>query len=100
MSQVWVTNTEGGYMYSDQLSDKLRMELLPSVKFRQFCDAKDFIDKGYNAGEEAHWNVYSKLSTRGGTLTETNTMPESGFTITQGTLTVTEYGELNAATLH
>lgn len=34
MGQVWVTNSEGGYAYSDQLSDKLRMELMPSVKFR------------------------------------------------------------------
>lgn len=90
--QVWVTNTEGGYMYSDQLSDKLRMELLPSVKFRQYCDAKDAMDKGLHTGAEYHWDVYSKVSTRGGTLTETNTMQEAGFTITQGTLTVTEYG--------
>lgn len=38
------------------------------------------------------WNVYSDVATQGTTLTETNTMPETQFTITQGTLTITEYG--------
>ncbi|MCH8982347.1 hypothetical protein IH922_10055 [candidate division KSB1 bacterium] len=33
-----------------------------------------------------------KISTQGGTLVETTTMPETSFTITQGTLTITEYG--------
>lgn len=32
------------------------------------------------------------MATQGTTLTETNTMPETQFTITQGTLTITEYG--------
>lgn len=36
--------------------------------------------------------MYSDISTAGTTLTETNTMPESNFTITQGTLTIGEYG--------
>jgi len=93
MGQIWATNSLGGYMYSDNLSKKLRMEVKPAVKFRQFCDAKDatsLVDKG--KGAVFHWNVYSKIATQGGTLTETNTMPESQFTITQGTLTITEYG--------
>lgn len=34
MSQVWVTNSLGGFMYSDQLSKVLRMAVQPSVKFR------------------------------------------------------------------
>ena len=38
------------------------------------------------------WNVYSNVTTQGGTLVETNTMPETQFTITQGTLTITEEG--------
>jgi N4-gp56 family major capsid protein len=36
--------------------------------------------------------VFSDVATAGGVLTETNTMPESNFTIIQGTLTVTELG--------
>ena len=44
--QVWSTNTLGGYLYADELSSVLRMEVRASTKFRQFCDAKDFSDKG------------------------------------------------------
>ena len=90
--QVWVTNSEGGFMYSDELSDVLRLSVQPLLKFRQFCDAKDATDKGLNKGEDYHWDIYSDVASQGGTLVETNTMPETGYTITQGTLTVTEYG--------
>ena len=90
--QVWAVNTSGNYMYADELSDVLRMAVQPLVKFRQFCDAKDFTQKGLNKGEAFHWNIYSDIATQGTTLTETTTMPESQFTISQGTGTVTEYG--------
>jgi N4-gp56 family major capsid protein len=96
--QVWVTDSLGGYMYSDKLSRNLRMAVQPMVKFRQFCDAKD-ATKARNPegnmlgkGDTFHWNVYSDVGTQGTTLTETSTMPETTFTITQGTLTVNEYG--------
>jgi len=38
------------------------------------------------------WNVYSDVETQGTRLVETNVMPETNFTITQGTLTITELG--------
>lgn len=88
--QIWATNSLGGFMYSDNLSDELRHSVQPLVKFRQFCDVKDAFGKG--RGQLYHWDVYSNVATQGGTLVETNTMPETNFTITQGTLTVTEYG--------
>ena len=55
--QVWVTNSLGGLMYSDELSDVLRCAVQPLVKLRQFCDAKDATEKGLHAGENYHWNV-------------------------------------------
>jgi N4-gp56 family major capsid protein len=79
-------------MYSDNLSKELRMAVQPMVKFRQFCDVKDATQQGKNKGDTFHWNVYSDIATQGTTLVETSTMPESNFTITQGTLTITEYG--------
>lgn len=88
--QVWAVNSLGGFMYSDNLSEVLRHAVQPMVKFRQFCDVKDAFGK--NRGENFHWDVYSDVADQGGTLNETNTMPESNYTITQGTLTVTEYG--------
>lgn len=90
--QLWSVDTLGGYMYSDELSDKLRLQVLPVVKFRQFCDAQDGTEKGLNKGDQFYWNVYSKLSTPGGALTETQVMPETQFTVTQQSLSVTEYG--------
>lgn len=32
--QLWATDTDGGYLYSDKLSRELRTALRPSVKFR------------------------------------------------------------------
>jgi len=88
--QVWFADTLGGFMYSDQLSDYLRTELQPMMRFRQFTDLQEAI--GYGKGEQFHWNVYSDLEDDGGELQEQEAMPESNFTISQGTLVVTEYG--------
>ena len=35
-----------------------------------------------------HWNVFSDVATQGTSLIETNTVPVSNFTITQGTMTI------------
>lgn len=88
--QLWATNSLGGFMYSLELSDILRTAVQPLCKFRQFCDAKDFTDKGLHKGQTFTWNVYNDIATQGTTLTETSTVPLSNFTITQGTGTVTE----------
>lgn len=88
--QVWQTNALGGFMFSVNLSRKLRTALQPMVRFRQFCDAREAF--GLGKGDQFNWNVYSDVQTEGGQLAETATMPESNFTITQATLTITEFG--------
>ena len=90
--QVWGTNTAGGYMYSDTLSKVLRNALQPMARFQQHCDADDFTDKGYNKGDAFHWNVYSDVATQGGRLDENQAMPETSFSITQGSGTIYEFG--------
>lgn len=90
--QVWATNTLGGYMYSDSLSDVLRMAVQPLVKFRQFADVKDAAVQGKGKGDTFHWNVYQDVAVQGTVLVETDAMPETNFTIAQGTMTITEYG--------
>lgn len=90
--QVWSVDVLGGFMYSDQLSDKLRIELLPAVKFRQLCDARDATEKGLNTGDAYNWNVYSRVAQGGGELNENQPMPETNFKVSQNTLTITEYG--------
>lgn len=88
--QIWATNSLGGFFYSLNLSDELRDALQPLARFRQFTDAK--VAAGKNRGETFTWDIVSDVATAGGTLVETSTIPETQFTITQATLTITERG--------
>lgn len=90
--QLWAVNERGGYMYSDELSNTLRTALQPVVKFRQFCDAKDAMDKGLGKGDTYHWNIYSDVQDQAQVLDEQKVMPETNFTIKQASLTVKELG--------
>lgn len=90
MGQLWVSSD--GYLASPKLSRVLRTATAPECKFRQFADVKDAAMQGKNKGDTFHWDVYSKVTTQGRKLTETNTMPETNYTVTQGTMTITEYG--------
>lgn len=92
MAQVWAVSADGGYMYSDELSDVLRIALQPLIRFRQHCDAKDATSKGLHSGDKYYWNVYSDVGTQGDDLDESQEMPETKFTIQQHSLTVTEVG--------
>jgi N4-gp56 family major capsid protein len=88
--QVWQTNSLGGFMWSPNLSRKLRTALQPMIRFRQFCDAREAFGKG--KGDTFNWNHYSDVANQGGQLNETEEMPESNFEISQNSLTVNEYG--------
>lgn len=90
--QLWSINERGGYMYTDELSNVLRTNLQPVVKFRQFCDAKDATDKGLGKGQTYSWNIYSDVQDPGGQLDEQAEMPETNYKIKQASLTVRELG--------
>jgi N4-gp56 family major capsid protein len=68
------------------------MSLRPIVKFRQFADVKDAAHQGLNKGDTFHWNVYSTVATGGAVLVENTAIAETNFTITQGTMSINEYG--------
>jgi N4-gp56 family major capsid protein len=89
--QVWSVPADGGYLYSDNLSDHLRFELQPRTKFRNLADASDKAI-GLHKGETMRWNRFSKLANRGGPISELQKMPETNFTIGQSSLTIGEYG--------
>ncbi len=89
--QLWTTSSLGGYLFSPPLSKVLRHAVQPLVKFRQFADIKDAATQGKQKGDTMHWNVFSDVVTQGTTLLETNTVPQTNFTITQGTMTITEF---------
>lgn len=90
--QLWNVDALGGYMYSDELSDLLRVDLQPIVKFRQLCDAKDATNKGLNRGSNFNWNVYNDVVDAGDDLDEHVAMPETNFTVETASLTIGELG--------
>lgn len=90
--QLWAVPAEGGYMYSDELSDVLRQYVQPLTKMRQLCDAEDGTKKGLNRGDKYYWDVYSNVGTQGRRLDESAPIPETGFTVLQHSLTVFEAG--------
>lgn len=90
--QLWGVNSLGGYMYSDRLSKVLRNALQPLMKFRQLSDVKDATGQGLNKGATYRWNIYGDVQQPGGALQEQQAMPETNFEITQGSLTIGEYG--------
>lgn len=90
--QLWAVPAEGGYLYSDELSDILRGQVQAGCKFRQLCDAEDGSEKGLNRGDKFNWNSFSDLGTQGGRLDESNPIPETGFTVDAHQLTIVEFG--------
>lgn len=95
--QVWAVAAEGGYLYAPNLSKYLRMQVIPTVKFRQLCDVKDTDADGTplvgkSRGNKWYWNVFSQTKTKGGQLDETQKMPTTGFSILQQSGTISEWG--------
>lgn len=89
MANKW-SDSGSNYLHNPKLSEEFRTVLQPLSRFRQFCDVEAAIGK--NAGQTFQWNVYGDTTDEGGELDENETMPETGFPITQGEVTVTEYG--------
>jgi len=95
--QVWSVNSLGGYLHSDEFSKKVRHAAQPMQKFRQFVDPESQIGK--NRGDACLFTKISNISTAGGTLIETATIPKRNYTVQQDTLTVNEYGNAIPYTL-
>jgi len=51
--QVWAVNSQGGFMYSDNLTNDLRNVLQPTLRFRQFADVKEE-SVGLHRGDTFH----------------------------------------------
>lgn len=88
--QLWSVDSLGGFMSAAKLSKTLRHAVKPMCKFRQLVKPDPAIGK--NKGEVFHWNVYSRAATQGRAIAENEAMPETNFTVTQGSLTISEYG--------
>lgn len=88
--QIYSVSTLGGNWAVPYLSQKLRHNAQPEFKFRQFLDVHEAIGK--NRGDTWNFDKSGNVATQGGTLVETNTVPETNFVTNQGTGTITEYG--------
>ena len=84
------SDAQGGYFLNPRLSKQLRHALVPIMKFRQFCDMKEAFGK--HKGDTVVFDKISKINTAGGTLVETNVMPENQFSIGRGTIVLSEWG--------
>jgi hypothetical protein len=60
------------------------------MKFRQFVQVREALGK--NKNDTVYFDKISNINTAGGTLIETDTIPENAFTIERGTIVITEYG--------
>lgn len=88
--QIWATNSLGGFLSNNELSRMERHAAQTVQRFRQFVDPEPA--SGAGRGDKVFFDKISNISTAGGTLVETDTIPKNNFTIKQGTLTITEYG--------
>lgn len=88
MAMNWVA--QSGFLTNNKLNLDYQKAAQPLQRFRQFVTIKEAFGK--QQGQSVNWMRAANLTTRGGSLTETNTMFESDQALTWGTLTVGEYG--------
>lgn len=88
--QVWAVNALGGYLANPVLSRQIRHVASPMMRFRQFTRPEPGFGKG--KGEKILFDKISKVADVGGQLSETSRIPETNITITQGEVTVAEWG--------
>jgi N4-gp56 family major capsid protein len=88
--QVYSVSTLGGNWSQPYLSERMRHVAQPMFRFRQFVDVKEAIGK--QRGDTWLFDKAGNVATQGGTLTETNTIPETNFVTNQGTGQIFEYG--------
>ena len=88
--QVYSVSDLGGDWSQPYLSERLRHVAQPMFRFRQFVDVKEAIGK--QRGDTWLFDKSQNVQTQGGTLVETNTIPETQFITNQGTGQIFEYG--------
>ena len=90
--QLFAVNSLGGYYYSLNLSNDLRMGVQATNRFRQFADIRDAFGKVTRSGQTFTWDTVPMMGRGNRQLTETNTVPQGQHTVLQGTLTMYERG--------
>lgn len=79
--QQYSTGSLGGLLSQPYLTQRLRAVAQPQFRFRQFVDVKEAIGK--NRGDTWLYDKRGNVATQGTVLSETNTIPQTNFTIGQ-----------------
>ena len=77
--QVWVTNSLGGFLSNEEFSKQMRHRSQPTMFFRQFVDIEPA--SGKSRGDTVLFDKISNITTQGGALNETSTIPKRNFNI-------------------
>ena len=88
--QNFVTGSLGGNLTNNKLTKQARHLAQPLMKIRQFTRPEPAAGK--RGGDKVYYDIFSNVATAGGTLSEVTTIPKTNQTISQGTLTLVEYG--------
>ena len=88
--QVYTTSSLGGYYAVPQLTNEIRNIAQPLMGLRKHVRIEPRAGRG--AGDTIYFDKNLNPASNGGTISETGTIPKTTFTITQGSLTMTEYG--------
>ena len=87
--QQYSTSSLGGFLSQPYLTQRLRAQAQPQFRFRQFVDVKEEV--GRNRGDTWLFDKRGNVATQGTILSETNTIPQTNFTVGQGTGVIVEY---------
>lgn len=88
--QQWQVSADGGYLANPKLSREIRVVAQPIMVFRQFVRPDSAIGK--NKGDTFDFDRISNVATRGGTIGESQKMPETKVAISKAQLIINEFG--------
>jgi N4-gp56 family major capsid protein len=88
--QLWLTNSLGGSLTNNSLSRSIRAQNEANFVYRQFCDVKE--DPGKKKGDYVYFDKLLRIDTKGGTISETATIPENKWKVVKDSVQVTEVG--------
>lgn len=85
------TSAMGGYLAPAHLQAGFQSALMGMQRFRQFAEV--ITDFGPRSGNSVTMNRVSNFASAGGAVAETATMPLGTATLSQATLSISEYGQ-------
>ena len=89
--QLWVTNSLGGNLTNNKLSKQLRYQALPDYVYRQMAMIKDE-GLGAKTGDTVIFDKILRIDTKGGSLSETSTVPSNLIKVVKDSTVVVEWG--------